>query len=238
MSSRRTILTIPAGIICLLASAGLLPADPVDGRLPKSVGAGDAERRLPAWQVAINRTKEKGHYVARCVRTEMRVYDGDENLLGSVSEVERMEPDGGKPRWKSESKNQTGNPGMTIRVDFGLQANPASALEGYDEWRLRGKGQLEGAAIEEWEGITQANPQNTVVVAIDVASGFPRKAEFTFPFSTPLGSQLVHMSLVYEPNPDGVWLPARSVCEQKARFFLYKRHIHLTKTYTDWAERP
>ncbi len=189
----------------------------------------------PLWQLAIKRTKEKGNYVAGCVLTEMSIFDGEEKLLGTVSEVERMERGGEKKlRWKTESKKQTGSPGMTIKADFGLQADPASALEGYDEWYLRGKGELEGKAIEVWEGISKANPKNKVIVSIDVESQFPRKAEFTIPFFTPLGSQLVNMTLTYALISDGVWLPAISVCDQKGRLLLIRRHIRIAKTYTDW----
>jgi hypothetical protein len=228
MSTRLAFSKHPAWLACFLAAAGLLPAE-APGPRP-----GEGKERMPLWQAAIRHTREKGHYVAACVSSEMSVYDGDEKLLGTVSEVERLAQDQGKPQWKLESKKQTGSPGMTIRADFGLQADPASALEGYDEWHLQGKKEVDGRAVEIWEGTSQANPPNKVIASIDVESGFPRKAEFTIPFHFPLLSQVVTMTLTYAPGADGVWLPARSVCDQKGRLLLLKRHILLTKTYTDW----
>jgi hypothetical protein len=234
MSNRLTRFKTPLLFACSLVVAGMMMADSIAIQSPKGPEDAVEDRKLPLWQAAIRRTRREGNYVAACVRTEMSVFDGDEKLLGMVNEVERMEREGGKTHWKTASKNQTGDPGMTIRADFGLQADPASALEGYDEWHLREKGVWEGKAFEKWEGISKANPNNTVIVSIDVESEFPRKADFTIPFFTPLGSQLVNMTLTYARSPEGVWLPDRSVCDQRGRFLLIRRHIRLAKTYTEW----
>jgi hypothetical protein len=228
MSTRLAFWKHPAWFACLLSTSGLLQADAGAPR------PGGGTERVPLWQTAIKLTREKGNYVAASVRTEIKVFDGDEKWLGTVTEEERMERSTGKRRWKAVSRKQDGNPGMMIEADFGLQADPATVLEGYDEWHLLETGQSDGRAIEVWEGITKADPQNTVIASLDVESGFPRKAELAMPFHFPLISQVAKITLTYAPAADGVWLPATSVCDQRGRFLLIKRHIRLTKTYTDW----
>lgn len=215
------------GVACALGAEG--PSD--------NPGAGGGPARRPLWQIAIERMREQGGYVAANVETDLQVFDGDEKLLGTVTEAERMERSGDTIRWLTRSKNKSGSPGMTIKADFGLQSNPASALEGYDQWRRRGTGEFPGRPIEVWEGSTGADPQNRIVAYIDATTGSLRRAEFTMPFRSPVGSLIVKGELTCQRLSGDVWLPSRITMDQTGRFFFIKRHLHLVKTYTGWQPR-
>ena len=201
------------------------------------VGVGAGSDKQPLWQVAIERMREQGGYVAACVETELKVYNGDEKLLGTVTEVERMERTGKTIRWVTLSKNKSGSPGMAIKADFGLQSNPASALEGYDQWCRRRVGEYGGGPIEVWEGITVANPQNSILAYIDPASGFLKKAEFTMPYRSPVGSIVVKGELTCQRWSGDIWLPSRITMDQNGSLFLIRRHLRMVKTYKEWQPR-
>lgn len=214
-----------------------MQAEIVVGRPHQHTENSGSSSKPPLWQAAIKSTKANSHYIAGRIETEMSVFNGDGKLLGVVSEVERLELGQGKPRWKTESKKQTGSPGMTIKADFGLQADPGSALDGYDEWHLRGKDQLDGSPVEIWEGISRENPKNKVIAYIDLKTELPRKTESTMPFTTPVGSILVNATLTYAWTADRVWLPSQIVMDQKGRLFFIKRHLHMIKDYKEWRPR-
>jgi hypothetical protein len=191
----------------------------------------------PLWRIAIERMRDQGGYVAARVETDMKVFDGDEKLLGSVTEVERMERSGERFHWRTVSKNTSGNPGMTIKADFGLQANPSSVLEGYDQWYRRSVGEFEGGRIEVWEGISSADPKNSIVAYIDPVAGLLKRAEFTMPFRSPVGSIIVKGELTCQRLPGDIWLPSQITMDQTGRLFFVKRHLHMVKNYKEWQLR-
>ena len=223
-----------AGVFAaMLCVAGALGAEGPSGN-PR---AGGGPVRRPLWQIAIERMRDRGGYVAARVETDLQVFDGDEKLLGTVTEEERLERSGEKIRWLTLSKIKSGSPGMALKADFGLQSDPASALEGYDQWRRRSGGEVAGRPVEVWEGITAADPQNSIVATIDATAGFLTRAEFTLPFRSPVGSLIVKGELTCQRLPEGIWLPSRMTVDQTGRLFFIKRHLHMVKTYTEWQPR-
>ena len=227
---RKTAL-IPLVVLCVVGVVGAEVVPSVDS------GASGGSDERPLWQIAIERMREQGGYVAACVETDLKVYDGDEKLLGTVTEVERMERSGQTIRWVTLSKNKSGSPGMAIKADFGLQSNPASALEGYDEWRRQSVGEYGGGPIEVWEGITVANPQNSILAYIDPVSGFLKCAEFTMPYRSPVGSIIVKGELTCQRWSGDIWLPSQITMDQNGRLFFIKRHLRMVKTYKEWQPR-
>jgi hypothetical protein len=167
----------------------------------------------------------------------MKVFDGQEKFLGTMTEVEQMERMGARLRWLTQSKTTEGSPGMTIKADFGLQSDPASALKGYDNWRRRSAEDSEAQSVEVWEGVDSTDPENGIVAFIDPATGFLRKAMFTLPFRSPVGSVLVKGELVCEQQPQGVWLPSQITMDQTGRFLFTKRHLHIVKKYKEWQTK-
>lgn len=202
-----------------------------------AAGTKHEEAERPLWEAAMNRLKENGGYVAACIETDMKVFGSDGRLLGSVLETERLERAEQKLRWVKTSNKKTGSPGMAVAADLGLQSDPASSLMGYDRWQCKGEEQIDGTSVEIWEGITKADPQNSILAYIERESAFLLRAEFTMPFRLPFGSVLIRGEMLCRRSSTGVWLPAQVTLEQTGRLLFMKRRVQITKNYREWEPR-
>ena len=188
----------------------------------------------PLWQRAMSDLTKSPHYWACAVASTMTVYDGDNQRLGAVESRRELELQAGRPVWKETSRKRTGEPGMVITMDLGLQQDSRDVLKDYTEWVLLRTDVVEQVAVEVWQGKLVAEPGNVVVANLEPGTARPRRLQFTFPYHSMLGTMQVSVDVDYAVGPDGAWLPRRATVDQSGRFLFRKRRIQIENNYEDW----
>jgi hypothetical protein len=198
-------------------------------------GFGDLAGGAPHWRQAVDRITRESDFWAAGVMTTMTVYNGTDELLGSVETNSELELTEGRPVWNQKSRIRKGKPGMTFTMDLGLQETPGVILKEYDSWTLLRKEFLEGSWVQVWKGVESGKPDNTATAYLDESTAWPRQIIFTVPFkSLLLGIKSFTMIVEYKATAEGAWLPSRAIIDQSGRVIFMKRRVHIESEYHGW----
>jgi len=207
--------------------------------LPLAASAsGDQHTGEPLWQAAMAGIKSSQALTAARVVTVVTVFDGDEALLGTIESVETVSWTSGHPVWQNVAKKSTGKPGFTMELNLNIEKDPGGLLDGYGEWRPLAAAQLEGASYSVWESHRPGDETDTARVFVDPQTSRPKRADFTMPIHSNLGTRLVALTVLFGPGPKQTWVPVQATIDQTGRFMFWKRHLVITKTFHGWMEQP
>lgn len=189
---------------------------------------------IPVWKQATVLMARDGSYWAQRLDHTLTVYNADNEVLGGIETQAELKMDDGQPTWRSRQEKRTGHPGMVITMDLGIQKEPGAVLAEYDAWTLLRNDTIDRISVAVWRGTSSADPRNSATAYFDVASARPLRIDFTLPYKSLLGTQLVSLRLEYRATPEGAWLPWRAVVEHSGRILFMKRRIHLETEYREW----
>lgn len=208
----------------------------LNGVLP--VASAEDTAREPLWQLAIRQVKKSQNLAASKVVTQITVRDGADIFLGSVESVDVVSaPNSNPPTWVNVSKKSTGSPGITMELNLHLEDDPGSILDGYAMWADQGMTRLDGRPVALWEGVADPAEAGHALAYIDPDTARPVQVDLVLPIHSNFGTRLVSVTVNFGFGPGDAWVPVSAVIDQAGRFMFWKRHLIITKSFQDWAER-
>ncbi|MBI2517547.1 MAG: hypothetical protein HYV95_11635 [Opitutae bacterium] len=217
-----------ASVVGALVSPVLAAQDTVSGK----------ENRPPLWRQAADKITNGSHYWATGLINTLTVYNVEDQALGSLETYAELELADGQPVWKRKRQKKTGQPGMVITIDLGIQKDPGTILAEYDSWILLRMETLDGTRVQVWKGVSSEDPRNTATAYLNESNALPLQIIFTLPYSSILGTQSISLTVKYKAAPVGAWLPWRAVVDQTGRIFFQKRRIHIETEFSNWRPIP
>lgn len=213
-----------AWVIGALASPLLAAQDTVSGK----------ENGPPLWRQAVDKIKHDRHYWATELISTLTVYNVEDQALGSLETYEELKLADGQPVWQRKRQKKTGQPGMVITMDLGIQKDPGAILADYDSWILLRKEALDFTRVQVWKGVSSEDPRNTATAYLNESNALPLQIIFTLPYNSVLGTKLISLTVKYKASPVGAWLPWRATVDQTGRTFFQKRRIHIEIEFSNW----
>lgn len=190
------------------------------------------------WPAVMAGIKSAQALTAARVVTQITVFDGDEELLGTIESVEALSWSQGRPVWQNISKKSTGRPGFTMELALNIEKDPAGLLDGYSGWQPKTETRMEGKLFSVWEAHRPGDETDSARVFVDPRTTRPSRAEFTMPIHSNLGTRQVKLTVIFGPGPKDTWVPIQATIDQAGRLMFWKRHLVITKTFHEWVEHP